>query len=297
MSRSVVFVLLAGVLLGTAGTAAALGPDAATPLGVGGMRLVGGALVLVVLLPRLGGSRGNLPELLRRGRVWVMAAGAGFYQPCFFGAVDRSGVAVATLVAVGSAPVFTGLLGWAVLRHRPTAAWVGATVLAIVGLLLLSWGDLDLDDGVGLVLALGAGLCSSCYVVAAKGELDRGGNVVELPTAAYLLGSVLLAPLVVTEPLGWVASPSGLALVVYLGVVTMAIANVLLVRGMRGLPPGPTATLTLADPLTATVLGLVVLGEVLPPLGFAGIAVLLVALVLQARALRIADDLDAQPVI
>jgi DME family drug/metabolite transporter len=226
-----------------------------------------------------------------------MAAGAGLYQPCFFGAVDRSGVALSTLVAVGSAPVFTGLLGWVVLRHRPTGAWVGATVLAIVGLLLLSWGDLDVDDGLGLLLALAAGVCSSGYVVAAKGELDRGGNLVELPTAAYLLGSLLLAPLVLGQPLGWVLDPGGLAVVAYLGVVTMAMANVFLVRGMRELPPGPTATLTLVDPLTATVLGLVVLDEVLPPLGIVGVAVLLVALVFQARALRAVEDLDAQPVI
>ena len=54
---------------------------------------------------------------------------------------------------------------------------------------------------------------------------------------------------------------AGLCLVAYLGVATMAIANVLLTRGIHGLPPGPVATLMLTDPVVATVLGVVVLGE------------------------------------
>ncbi|HQR80128.1 MAG TPA: EamA family transporter, partial [Actinomycetota bacterium] len=170
---SVLLVVASGVLLGTAGTAAALGPDEATPVALGGMRLAAGALALLLFLPLLGGSWVNVPRLMGRPTIWVMAAGAAGYQPLFFGAVQRSGVALSTLVAVGAGPVFTGLLGWAVLRHRPTAAWAGATGLAVLGLVLRSWGELRIDDGLGLVMALGAGFCSASYVVAAKAELDR----------------------------------------------------------------------------------------------------------------------------
>ena len=161
--RPVLLVLVAGVLLGTAGTAAALGPDGATPVAVGGLRLAVGAVALLAVLPFLGGSWSSIPTLVKRPTVWVMAAGAAAYQPFFFGAVDRSGVAVSTLVAVGSGPVFTGLLGWAFLRHRPNAAWAAATGLAILGLLLSAWGDLAVDDVLGrrvplLLLARDAGL-------------------------------------------------------------------------------------------------------------------------------------------
>ena len=58
------------------------------------------------------------------------------------------------------------------------------------------------------------------------------------------------------------------------------------VRGMRGMGPGPAATLLLADPLTATVLGVVVLGETLAPLAVVGLVLVLLGLVLQAYALR-----------
>lgn len=283
--RSMALVVAAGVLLGTAGTAAALAPAGATPIALGTLRLAAGAVALLAVLPWLGGSWHNVPGLMRRPAIWVMAIGSAAYQPFFFGAVERTGVALSTLVAVGSGPVFTGLLGWAVLRHRPTAAWVGATGLALAGLLLRSWGALSVGDGLGLAMAAGAGLSSAAYVIAAKAELNRGGHVVELPGVAYLLGAVMLAPLLIGQPLGWVTTLAGAAVVVYLGVVTMGIANVFQVWGLQGLPPGPAATLLLADPITATVLGVLVLGEIISPLGIVGLMLVLVGLLLQGRAL------------
>jgi DME family drug/metabolite transporter len=284
--RHVALVLLAGALFGTAGTAASYGPDGASSASVGFLRISLGALALAAVLPFVGGRWGSLPGLWRRPAMWVMALGAAAYQPFFFGAVARSGVALSTLVTVGIGPVYAGLLGWAFLRHRPTRGWAFATLVAVLGLLLRSWGALRLGDGVGLLMALGAGLGSAAYVVAAKHELDRGGHAVELPAAAYLLGSVLLVPLVLRESFAWLTSPSGAAVAIYLGVVTMALANVLAVLGMRGMTPGPAATLLLADPLTATVLGVLVLGETLTPLAWLGLVLVLVGLVLQARALR-----------
>ena len=74
--KHISLVLLAGVLYGTAGTAAALGPSSATPIAVGGLRLMSGALVLFLILPLIGGSWRNLPQLFRRPTIWVMAVGA-----------------------------------------------------------------------------------------------------------------------------------------------------------------------------------------------------------------------------
>ena len=294
--RHVVLVLAAGALFGTAGTAAAYGPEGASSASVGFLRLSVGALALVAIMPFVGGRWRSLPGLWRRPAIWVMALGAAAYQPFFFGAVARSGVALSTLVTVGIGPVYAGLLGWAFLHHRPTRAWLLATLVAVVGLVLRSWGEVRLGDGVGLLMALVAGLGAASYVVAAKHELDRGGHAVELPGAAYLLGSVLLVPLVLREPLAWVATPPGLGVALYLGVVTMALANVFAVLGIRGMSPGPASTLLLADPLTATVLGVVVLGETLSPLAVLGLVLVLVGLVLQAYALRPEDTRADEPV-
>jgi DME family drug/metabolite transporter len=223
----------------------------------------------------------------------VTAISAAVYQPLFFGAVSQVGVAFGTLVAVGSEPVLAGIVGWVVLRHRPTPGWIAATAIAVAGLVLRSSGSLGSGTTVGLLLALGSGLASACYTVAAKVQLDRGVTAFEVPTASFVLGGILLLPLLIGQPLSWVTEPSGLALVLYLGIATMAFANTLLTRGIHGLRPGPVATLMLTDPVVATILGVAVLGEALAPVAAVGVAMVLVGLVLQGLVLaREEPDLE-----
>ena len=120
--------------------------------------------------------------------------------------------------------------------------------------------------------------------------------VVDLPGVAYLLGALMLAPLLLlSQPLDWLSTPAGWLMVAYLGIVTMALANVFQVVGLRGMPPGPATTLLLADPMTATVLGVVILGEAVPPLGIVGLGCVLAGLVLQARAVSGARREEPEP--
>lgn len=292
---SILLVVVSGVLFGTAGTAQALGPVDAAPVAVGILRIQVGAIVLLAVMPLLRVQRRRILQLWRRPQIVVTALAAAIYQPCFFGAVSSAGVALGTLVAVGSEPVFAGLLGWAALRHRPTRGWLAATAIAVAGLVLRSAGRLEGGDPVGLLLALGAGLCSACFTVAAKHQLDRGVTAVEVPAASFVLGGILLLPLLLGQPLAWVASPSGATMVLYLGVATMALANVLLTHGIHGLPPGPTATLMLTDPVVATLLGVLVLGEALSPVAAVGVGMVLVGLVLQGVSVARAEPGDLEP--
>lgn len=196
----------------------------------------------------------------------------------------RAGVAISTLLAVGAVPVFAGAVGWAALRHRPGRRWALATVIAVSGLAVRSWGQLRVGDPLGVLMALTGAFAVGCYVVAAKAEIDRGAHPVELSAVAYTLGAVLLAPFALTQPLAWTVRPAGLAVALYLGLMTMGVGNLCTIVGMRGLPPGPTSTLLLSDPLVATLLGVVLLHEALPAAGVAGSLLVLTGLVLQARA-------------
>jgi len=297
---SILLVVVSGVLFGTAGTAKALGPAGIPPIAAGVLRIQIGAVALLAAMPLLGARRSRLPILWRRPQIIVTAVAAALYQPFFFGAVSSVGVALGTLVAVGSEPVFAGVLGWVALRHRPTLGWLAATAIAVAGLVLRSSGQLDGGgDSVGLVLALGAGLCSACYTVAAKHQLDRDATAIEVPTASFVLGGLLLAPLLIGQPMAWLGTPGGASVAIYLGVATMAIANVLLAHGIHGLPPGPAATLMLTDPVVATLLGVVVLGEALSPVAAVGVALVLAGLVLQGIVVARSspDDLEPAPVL
>lgn len=274
-------VLLAALCFGTTGTAQALGPGGIDPAAVGAARIAcGGALlVLFARIVRRGG-----------GRVWVRwpllagAAGVAAYQASFFAAVADTGVAVGTIVALGSAPAITGALEWALHGRRPPARWVAATALASAGVALLALGGGG-DAGIsplGVGLAVLAGGSYATYTLASKRLLDDGHAPEGVMAALFGLGAVALAPVLVLSGPGWLATGGGLALVLFLGVVPTAIAYVLFARGLRGLEASEAATITLAEPVTAAALGVFVLGERVTGGGALGAALVLGALVLLA---------------
>ena len=288
-------VLLAAVCFGTTGTAQALGPDA-SPATVGAVRLLVGAALLVAAAlwrgtPRPGTGRGRdgAAALWRgtpvvRGRhtpLVVMGAAIAAYQLCFFAAVAATGVAVGTVVALGSAPALAGLLARVADGAPLTRRWAAATALACAGVatLVLGAGGVATVDPVGVLLAVGAGASYAGYTVAAKRLLTRGESPESVMARGFGLGALLLLPVLVLGDTGWVASPGGLAMAVFLGAVPTALAYVLFARGLRRLDAGETATLTLAEPLTATALGIVVLDERPEAVAALGAALVLAGLV------------------
>ena len=108
----------------------------------------------------------------------------------------------------------------------------------------------------------------------------------------FALAAILLVPVLVTADPGDLASLEGLTLALYLGAVPTALAYVLFARGLRRLGAGETATLTLAEPLTAAALGAIVLGERPGALAVVGAALVLAGLV----ALALPGRKPADPV-
>ena len=223
--------------------------------------------------------------------VLLAAAAMAAYQPLFFGGVARTGVAVGTVVGIGSAPVFAGVLGAVVRGERPGRRWVVATGLALAGTALLvataagDGGDADGGtDLTGLGLAVGAGLTYAVYVLGSKVALDDGWSPDALTTRVFAVAGVLLVPVAVAAGVGPLVSPGGVTMVAHLGVVTVVIAYLLFGRGLAGVGVGTAGTLTLAEPATAALLGVVVLGERLAGATAAGIALIAAGLAVLATA-------------
>jgi DME family drug/metabolite transporter len=252
-----VLVLLAAVCFGTTGTAQALGPDAA-PVTVGAVRIaIGGALLLLVAraVPRAAAA-------WPRRDVAIIAVAIAAYQLAFFAAVHRTGVAVGTVVALGSAPAIAGVTARVADGGPLTGRWALATALACVGVLLLVLGGASASvDPLGIALAVVSGTGYATYTVLAKRLLRAGHAPERVMAVSFSLGAVLLAPVLLLGDLTWMARTDGLVMALFLGAVPTALAYVLFARGLRSLSPGETATLTLAEPLTATGLGILALGE------------------------------------
>jgi DME family drug/metabolite transporter len=280
---AVASVLASAALFGTTGTAQALGPVGTTPLGVGSARIVIGGLGLLAILPMLDASRRSAVRLWRTP--WGIAAGlmTTMYQVCFFGALVHTGVALGTLVTIGTGPILGGLLSWLILRDRPTLGWLIATFICIAGLALLIGTGIESShvEAIGFVLSFMASAGYALYTVGAKHMINSGHSSDEVMASAFGLGALISIPILLSQPLGWIGTAKGIAMVLWLGLVATTLAYVLFGRGLRHLSAGPVTTLLLAEPVVATFLGVVVLGERLSGVQWVGALLVLIGLALQ----------------
>lgn len=297
--RFVLAVLAAAVLFGTTGTSQALGPDSTTPASVGVMRIViggtvlaGVAFVLARRHHRADPARVRPP--LTTGPVLLMILTGiclAIYQPLFFLGTERNGVAVSTVIALGSAPVLAGLLEWALTRRLPSRVWIAATALATLGVVLLGVGGSSGGgaDPVGIVGAVGAGASFAVIANVQRRLLDAGWDAFTVVGAMGASSAALCLLALGFVDVRWLAEPRGAIMALWLGLATIAVAYTLFTWGLQGLSAAAAATLTLGEPLTAALLGITVLGESLSSLAVLGLVVLgagLAALAWGSRAQR-----------
>lgn len=275
-------ILAAALCFSTTGTAQALAGVDASPLAVGAARIVvgGGILGLLALARRSpgrarSGSRASTAALIAVGALGVLA-----YQPLFFLGTRENGVAIGTVVALGSAPIATGIVDAVRLRRAPTPRWMLATAVALIGVVLVSGvtgGATALAPG-GLLASAGAGMSYALYTVCGKALIERGWNSTRVMGAVFGVAAVASLPVLVLAGTSWLLTPNGLALALWLGVVTTAIAYLLFGWGLARLSAVTVSTLTLAEPLAATLLGLFVLREHLTLVSGIGLALIAVGL-------------------
>ena len=287
--RAVLEVLGAAVLFGTTGTAASFAPAGAGSVAIGSARLVVGGAALIAALPLTGGRRREAIRLW--ANPWGLAAGlmTATYQLAFFAGVSSAGVALATLVTIGTGPIIVGLLSWLLLRERPGLSWWLSTTICVAGLALLTFDGTERPgiEVAGLLLSLVSAFGYAFYTVAAKRLMNGGAQPADVMASAFGLGGLVLLPVLLLSGASWLATERGLAVALWLGLATTAIAYFLFGRGLRVLPAGPTATLVLAEPLVATLLGVGLLGERLGIAGWIGTALVATGLVLQGLGLGV----------
>lgn len=204
------------------------------------------------------------------------------YQVCFFSGVARVGVALGTVVALGSAPIIAGLLGRMIRGEVLTTRWMMATASAVIGVAMIAAAPSD-GDPLGVILALGAGFSYAIYALSSKYLVERLH-----PTAAmaitFAAAAVLLAPLMLSADLAWLSRPRGVAAALWLGLGATTLAYIAFARGLQRTQVGNAATLTLAEPATAAVLGFVLLGERPGWQGWLGVILVMASVWILARS-------------
>jgi len=279
-------VLLAAVLWGTTGTVAHFAPAGASPLAIGLATFgIGGLVLAAISLRRV------LAVLRRRAHLgWLLAGAVGvvLYPSAYYPSMTLAGVAVGNVVALGSGPIFAALLEWAVDRRRPDARWAIATGVAVVGIVLLSLGGhggaaADASAApVGVGLALLAGFGYALYAFAGARLIAGGASATGAMGALFLTGGLACLAWLAVVGLGPLVSLQGAATIAYLALVPMALAYLLFGYALRALTSSSATTLALAEPVVATLLAVLVVGERPTAVGWTGLAVVAVGIALLA---------------
>src|SRR4051812_1442543 len=136
--RGFALIVLAALCWGTSGVSGRIVADRTdlSPLDIAWYRLAIGAVVLLAGWALTARRRTAAAPLTRPVAVRLVLVGAGLaaYQFAFFSAVARAGVSIATLVALGLAPLLIAV-GAALLGHgRPSRTTLAALAAALVGL-------------------------------------------------------------------------------------------------------------------------------------------------------------------
>lgn len=254
-------ILCAAMLWGTTGTTNNLLAGAVNATAVGWLRLgiaAPGFMLFSWLITRAAFPR----PTSRADRLKFLGNGlcAMAYQACFFQAVDLGGAGLAALVALCSAPLFVAGIAAAFLGERLTArtGTALAITLAGAGLLVGSKGSVGPEGSAGaFILAVGfallSGLGYATFSVITKSLSSRyAGEQVNALT--FSLGAIFLLPIALLGGRIGEVDVVGWGLLLYLGLGTTALAYIIYVRGLQTTLATTASILTLAEPLTATLL-------------------------------------------
>ena len=257
---SVGLVLAAAMLWGTTGTAQHFAPEQLSPYWIGGLRMVMAALFFIALAMVL--ERGQTKPTMRWLRILFCGFCMAIYNLSFFAGVKASGVALGTALAIGSGPIWAGLIQAMVQQRMPSAQWWLGTCIGVAGGLVMAIAATDRQQlpWAGMTLCLLAGLSYAAYA------LVNQALVLQAPVAtvnAWVFACAALLSLPIAASLGGPlqTSASGWAVVVYLGLIATGVAYLLFSVGLRGMSAATGVALSKAEPITAFALSLLVVGE------------------------------------
>lgn len=231
--------------------------------------------------------------IMKRNWPWIIAVGVvlAFHFSTWFSSLFMTTVA-ASVVLVNTSPIFTAILSTVflgeALRRR---SWLGVLV-AVSGAIVLAWSDFE-SAGTGAVmgdmLALISGFLLAVYFIGgrryAKGlPISIYTSVVYLTAALVTLAQCLILGIDVI-----VLEPTEILIFIALAIFPTALGHSVNNYLLTLVPAYVVSSAVLGEPIGATILAVIFLGEIPSPFTLIGFAVILIGI-----SLVLADIAAAQ---
>lgn len=284
MSRplAVLLLLIATAIWGFAFVAQKSAMDHMGPMTFAGIRfLLGGVALLPFAIFEFRAKRASVAALTRQQWLLIGALSLTFFLASaiqqyglIYTSVTNSGFLTALYV------LFVPLIAWLAIRTRPHPVIYLGAPLALIGIFYLNGGHLAaFNAGDGLMVLSAAFWGGQVFLI---GYLSRQtGLPVVLSALSFLVVGVLSllvafgfeAPDFTTIGNGWLE-------ILYAGIMSTAIAYTLQAIGQQHVPAANAAIILSAESLFAALGGALLLGERLPPVGYAGAALIFFAIII-----------------
>jgi DME family drug/metabolite transporter len=243
-----------------------------SPVAVASARLLCGSLFLFIFAYFQRKSRGNIRMPIRD--LIICGSGIGMYQLTFFSAVHSTGIAIATVTALGAAPTLSAVVAFLVIKEKPQKSWYLGTAVTILGIVLVGTANgVQSFNPKGVGLAVLAGFGFAVFNVVCRKSLARGAQDMWLTATTFGVAALVSFPFLFSQNPEWIFSVKGSLTVLWLGLVTTSIGYVLFMFGLKRIDSSKAATVVLAEPATATILAAVVIGEHLVFRSYLGIVI------------------------
>jgi DME family drug/metabolite transporter len=214
----------------------------------------------------------------------ICGFGIGMYQLTFFSAVHSTGIAIATVTALGAAPTLSAIVAYIVMGEKPQKNWYLGTAITILGIVLVGIANgVASFNGKGVALAVLAGFGFAVFNVVCRKSLARGAQDMWLTATTFGVAALVSFPFLFTQNPEWILTTKGFFTILWLGLVTTSIGYVLFMFGLKRIESSLAATVVLAEPATATILAAVVIGEELALQSYAGIAIVAAGIMYLSR--------------
>lgn len=282
-------ILFASILWGTTGTAASFAPDL-SPLAIGAFSMGVGGLMQAGLAYRK--ILFAFDKLLQNKKLLAVSALAlAVYPLAFYSSMKLSGVAIGTVVSIATAPFFSALLECLISKkNNINKRWLTSFAIGVVGIGLLvfsesssvseSGDDLKL---LGIALGLLAGLCYAIYSWATKALIDKGIKSQAAMGSIFGLGAMMLLPTLWFTGENLFSSQTNVLVISYLTLIPQCLGYIAFSFGLRHVTASSANLLTLFEPVVAAVLAVCVVGELIPFIGWLGMFLIVLCLLIQSK--------------
>lgn len=281
MSVSALLALLASCLMwGTTGVVASFMTSDVSTLAIGAFTMGVGGAILAAITWRDVRRAWSIPA----ARTWIYFGGLGVlvYPLAFYTGMDLIGVAVGNSIALGSGPLFAGLIEWVATRTIPAVRWFIALVVAATGLVFVAVARGGDGDGslAGIGFGVLAGVAYALYSVSGSRVIAAGANFRGAMGAVFGAGAIPLLVILAFTGGPLVSDASNLGRGVYLALGPLVVAYLFFGFALTKVSAATATLITLLEPAFSVVLAVIILGETLPPIGWWGTGLLIAGVVI-----------------